>query len=304
MEPAASSLDPDPIGRPHSERSIDDRPPKPAIFFSEAQTPLLLDREVARRSRRSPRIRVDLSLHALLDHLRFTIALEGHVSDACGRLAGGHLKWLDPEQRDVAVRIADEELDHSAGAQELIARLLEMHPVPVCPDAPRFAPELAALLAAAADDGEADLVALEFVCVSETLITGTLRTAKRDDRIFGPVRRYLADHARDEAFHRVYFSNVFRGLWLELTPDERRRLGILVPRMLSLYLEPDIRAWAWALETIGFTDGAERASAVAGHPFVRQSIRASAVSTVRLVEQLGLLRDPTISDRFVAHQLI
>ena len=82
-------------------------------------------------------------------------------------------------------------------------------------------------------------VRLFFVIVSETLITGDLRRLRRDPRVVPEVRAVVDAHARDEARHHLFFSDLCAALWPRLDPDLRRALGLLLPELIGAYLGLD-----------------------------------------------------------------
>jgi hypothetical protein len=88
--------------------------------------------------------------------------------------------------------------------------------------------------------------------LNETLISSNL--AQAADRTLVPaIREMLEDHAKDEAVHHAFFSNLFHQLWLQITPFERRILAPKIVTFLRALLSPDQGAMVSDLVSVGLS---------------------------------------------------
>jgi P-aminobenzoate N-oxygenase AurF len=89
--------------------------------------------------------------------------------------------------------------------------------------------------------------------LNETLISSNL--AQAADRTLVPaIREMLEDHAKDEAVHHAFFSNLFQQLWSQITPFERRILAPKILTFLRALLSPDHRAMVSDLVCVGLSE--------------------------------------------------
>jgi hypothetical protein len=120
------------------------------------------------------------------------------------------------------------------------------------------------------------------------------------------VRAVVADHAADEARHHAYFHEVFRETWRMLPHELRRRIGVLVPRMIFGFLEPDRDSLVSILAASGeqFPRPEELAAEMVAHPLTRAGILAAATPTVRMLRSAAVFVDePAITEAFAEHGL-
>ncbi|MDX2292338.1 MULTISPECIES: diiron oxygenase [Streptomyces] len=89
---------------------------------------------------------------------------------------------------------------------------------------------------------ERGLAELLFVIISETLISASLAEVPAVDGVVSAVRETIRDHALDEGRHHAYFAAFLKYLWGTLTPRQRHRAGLLVPRLMHAFLHPDMDA--------------------------------------------------------------
>lgn len=94
-----------------------------------------------------------------------------------------------------------------------------------------------------------EFVKLFFVCVSETLITGSLNKLPRDEEVQAAVRNLARAHAKDEGQHHKYFKSLFQQLWPIMPYQTRVRIGTLLLAMLRAFLLPDRDYMIRVLET-------------------------------------------------------
>lgn len=268
------------------------------VYFSPDLCPALAHPEVPKA------VHDRLLVHHLYLYLEFTVRLEtGPVNDVCLLLREpDFLPWLPSGMRDDALRIYTDEAGHAEMSHTLMAGVRAETGVDPVPHEPWFLGELAALTEA---DKELDpaLARLFFVIVSETLITASLNRLPRDDRVQTRVRELAADHAADEGRHYAYFRQVFEYLWPRLPVAQRRRVGVLLPRMMLAFLAPDERALAAVLADCGIPRPAEVAGEVVVAPEVVATTRKGAQPTMRMFAKRGVFEDPVIAGAFAAHDL-
>jgi hypothetical protein len=283
--------------KPHRSGDFDPR----LDFFSPDLCPPLHHPAVRAQPRN---VRERLLVHHLYLYLEFTVRLEtGPVNDACLLLREpSFLPWLPDGMRDDALRIYTDEAGHAEMSHTLMTAVRAATDVTPLPHEPRFLRDLAGLHHA--DPGlDRQLLTLFFVIVSETLITSSLHLLPRDVRVQRQVRELAADHAADEGRHHAYFSQVFGLLWPRLSAPERRRVGVLLPRMMLAYLALDEAALAAVLADCGLDRPAEVARETATAPGTRAGLRHGAAPSLHLFAQGGVFDDPLIADAFTAHHL-
>ncbi|VVE64699.1 P-aminobenzoate N-oxygenase AurF [Pandoraea captiosa] len=144
-----------------------------------------------------------------------------------------------------------------------------------------------------------DLAIIAAACVTETLITTTLRQAGAGDDIYPPVRMLLTEHGADELRHQAAFVH-FSGEWLPSLPkDEGEYLDALLPELMTAFLAPEIPVWHDHLCEVGLD--ALQADRVLGESIdpleVGIQMMEAALVPRRLFERLGL----SCAERFAQH---
>jgi hypothetical protein len=271
------------------------------VFFSPDLCPPLRHPAV----RAQPKAVHDrILVHHLYLYLEFTVRLEtGPVNDVCLLMREpAFLPWLPGGMRDDALRIYTDEAGHAEMSNTLLSGVRAATRVDPLPHEPRFLRELDELRDTG-PDLDASLVSLFFVIVSETLITASLNRLPHDVRVQVRVRELAADHAADEGRHHAYFRQLFDHLWPRLSAVERRRIGVLMPRMLSAFLAPDQPALTAVLADCGIPRPAAVAGEVVTAPETLTTMKRAAVPTLRMFAQRGVFDDPVIADAFTASGL-
>jgi hypothetical protein len=145
-----------------------------------------------------------------------------------------------------------------------------------------------------------------FAIVSETLISGVLTGIPQDPTVVTTVRESIADHAVDERKHHAYFSKLAERFWPQLNTAERRTLGPVFGDFIVGFLSPDLDAYRLMLLTMGFPERDARQILLESHPraATETGIRHAARATVKLLERMGVLRDPFVADHFGRLRLI
>lgn len=216
-------------------------------YFSPELCPLLRHSEVAAAP---TEVREGILVHALYLHLEFTVRLEtGPVNEVCVMLRSpDFLPWMSRRMKNDALKIYADEGGHAEMTNSLMAAVRDRTGIRPLAHQPAFLRELD-LLCAAVPAERRNLVRLLFVIVSETLITRVLTKLPHDESVQRAVRDVAQDHADDERGHHAYFRQLFAYLWPRLSPDVQRETGVLLPRMVRAFLEPDGPALTRVLRT-------------------------------------------------------
>jgi P-aminobenzoate N-oxygenase AurF len=255
-----------------------------------------------------PERRRALAARHLYQYLTFTAHFETQVVNrAAARIAtGGTHANMPVSARVDAMKIYTDESWHALYSLDLVAQLAAATGIPPLPY--DFGPYLARLDAVGAEllPGRPVLAQLLQVVVFETLITSILCAVPADRSVLGVVRETVADHARDEGRHHVYFAAFFQGLWASLGPAERMAAARCLPRLIRRSLEPDLTPAGAALLAAGLSP--RQASAVLAESCPKDGrpaeIARSARHSVRLFRDCGVLDVPGGRDAFAAAGLL
>jgi hypothetical protein len=273
-------------------------------FFSERLTPLLFHPAVREAG---PDVREELLAEQLRLYLSFTEELEiTLVNPMCALLRSrGFLGWLPPEMKSDAYIVYADEGQHAEWSHAL--RLQVERAAGVTRAIPRSGAvdKMQALVQSRGTSNE-ELLHLASVIVSETLITGTLTQLPHDPTVRRSVRRLAEDHAADEGRHHAYFRDIFETIWPRLSTKSQRMIGMLLPKMLLSYLEPDRQALLWMLggHPEHFSNPEMIVSEVLDHPTVRASVMKAAAPTLRMLARSAVFEDPEIRASFAAAALV
>jgi hypothetical protein len=238
----------------------------------------------------------------LYTYLWFTTKLEVQVvNTAVEALAFGELGALripDQMRRD-AFNILCDEASHARCSADMQQQVEEDTELPAALCEPQFQQQLSALALALPEELR-PLSRIGFAVVSETLISSKLSCIPRDKRVAGAIRALVTDHARDEARHHAYFSHLFKVLWPQLPAPEQRALGVLLPRFITIFLEPDYGALTTMLRSVGVS--AEQAGQVIAETYtpsaVVQDMHRASQATVRLFRVTGVFDNADIAQAF------
>ncbi|MDJ1131427.1 diiron oxygenase [Streptomyces iconiensis] len=252
--------------------------------------------------------REELFARHLFQYLNFTAQFETRVVNrATERIAGGRSGLqLPPAVRLDAYRIYCDEGYHSLYSFDVIQQVSRASGfAPLDYD---FAPFLEHLdgLGAQALHGDGALAQLLQVVVFETLVTSILNDVPRDGRVLTVVRDIVRDHARDEGWHHVFFSRLFRELWTGLPDSLRVRVAGCLPELVRSSLLPDLRPVRAALAAAGVPAHLVEEVVHDAYPRagVDTGIRAAARHAVRLFDEVGVLDVPGGRDAFGAARLL
>ncbi|ADX46036.1 hypothetical protein Acav_2124 [Paracidovorax avenae ATCC 19860] len=93
---------------------------------------------------------------------------------------------------------------------------------------------------ARADPALRPLLPIFFCSISETLITKNLVEVPRDPRVIAPIRQVMKDHAEDESKHHRFFASFIAQAWPQLPETLKAKIGPLLPKFISIFIDPDI----------------------------------------------------------------
>ncbi|WP_162576017.1 diiron oxygenase [Variovorax sp. PBL-H6] len=146
---------------------------------------------------------------------------------------------------------------------------------------------------------DAQLILLAIACVNETMIASSLSQAT-DYTVFAALRELVMAHARDEAAHNIYFTELMVDFFPRLSAREQRLLIDLMPDIFnSLHLsdktgaENDLRAQGFSESEIQIILG-ETFNGEVDHEGVRRVCRSS----LRMLSRCGLLDIPQAQEAF------
>ncbi|MFP3963817.1 diiron oxygenase [Actinomadura fulvescens] len=254
------------------------------------------------------RTRGEILARHLFHYLEFTTHFETRVVNrATDRIAGGRCGIdVDPETRLNAYRIYCDEGYHSLCSLDVIAQVSAASAVAVVPyDFEPFLTRLDQVGQRALPDAPA-LAQLLQVVVFETLITAILKDIPQNPRVLTIVRDTVREHAKDEGWHHVFFSQFFRELWAQQSRASRRRISRCLPGLIRSSLLPEQAPVRASLTRAGL--GAEAVEEIMrdtySHERVNTGIRAASRHTMRLFEETGVLGVPGASDAFAAAELL
>ncbi|WP_326580825.1 diiron oxygenase [Actinacidiphila glaucinigra] len=249
-----------------------------------------------------PGARHRLLLQQLYNYLCFTTDLEtAAVIPVVARIGSGSSGLdLPPSMESDAFKISTDEAWHAQFSRDLVDQL-EAHTgvARLRVGAPAFLGRLRGIRMTSERHlrGVDDLL---FAVVSETLVSTLLSDLPKDRRLPRPVREVVADHAEDEGRHHAYFRDFLRYLWSALDARQRSAAGVLAPRLIRAFLEPDYTFLGAALLDIGLTRDEVAQVLVESYPADRLAldIRQASRATVRYFKEVGAVRDPATGDAF------
>jgi hypothetical protein len=183
----------------------------------------------------------DVLLRHMYRYLGFTTILESDVVNPHLRLMskGGDGLRLPREMRLDALKMYCDEAYHTLFSVDLVQQMEDLTKTRAADEPPYFLERLRALRQDV-DSWSAGLVTLLFVAVSETLISATLAARAGSDEVVEAINGSIRDHAVDEGRHHAFFAAYIKRLLGQLEPTDRRRALRLVPRLVEIFLEPDL----------------------------------------------------------------
>ncbi|MFJ8039572.1 diiron oxygenase [Kitasatospora sp. NPDC096147] len=250
----------------------------------------------------------ELLIQHLYRYLDFTAQLEYLVVNrtVLGLAHGTVGLRLPEEMRFDALKMYCDEAYHALFSVDLQRQVKGRTGVaPVLPAEPFFLRRLQQILEEL-PSSDKQLAELLFVIVSETLISASLAELPDTDEVVPAVREAIRDHATDEGRHHAYFATLLRHLWAQSDRQERRRIGVLVPRLMDAFLRPDLDALKGELATYGLSrDEAEQVAAEVYSPeVVGAHSRATSRMTRRYFESAGAFAIPEAVDQLAVYGFV
>ncbi len=223
-----------------------------------------------------------LLIQHLYRYLEFTAKLETLVVNRTVLgIAHGTVGVRLPEaMRFDAYKIYCDEAYHTLFSADLARQVEKKSKIaPVLPEQPFFLRRLAAFQDELPPHHRA-LLELVFVVISETLISGTLAEVPDCSDVVSAVRETVADHATDEGRHHAYFAAFLKYLWAQLSPTDRARASLWVPRLMDMFLRPDLTAIREELVRHGLSE--EDADSVVADVYSFEAVSAHRSGVARL----------------------
>ncbi|MBK8256104.1 MAG: diiron oxygenase [Polyangiaceae bacterium] len=248
--------------------------------------------------------RRELCRRALVRYLHSVSVLEIRVVNVvAAEIAHGFLgEALSGDVRRAALQLTCDEGYHAVLAADLLEHVAPQH----TPSAPIFFERLNDFLDEQARDAhDALFLKFLFTVVTETSITANMRVLARGNDVTPAVRSFVADHARDEAWHGSFFSALFRTHWARLSESERTRYGALLPTLIDVYLRADTGAILADLRAVGIGRGASEEvwCESFGSAHLRETNKAASAPVLACFRRAGALVGET-HEAFVAAGLV
>lgn len=245
-----------------------------------------------------------LMIFQLYDYLYFTEILEYSIISKIAYQIGHTGMGFDlPETlRRLAYYIYVDEAFHAAASADMIWQVEKKTGISF---ERNHYPEIFDVLGMAKEETPVDsvLVDLFFVIVSETLITNKLLQLPRCREVAAGIRKLVQDHAKDEAFHNVYFSCFLEEVWCQLSDSDKEVLGVLIPKFIIGFLGADRTAARNALTKCGFsTTDANSIVEDSIPPLPKRRIEKSLMGSnivIRNFLKVGALNITAIRDAFI-----
>jgi hypothetical protein len=251
-------------------------------------------------------VRERLLVLSLYTYLEFTVKLEMGPVNAVAKLLTeqSFLPWLPPAMKNDGYLVYFDEGGHAEESKTLMLAVQAETGIAPLNLRPAFLAKLSELIDAEEFEFQ-PLVALFFVIVSETLITGSLSYIPHDENVQLPVREVTKRHAQDESRHHSYFKSIFRFVWPRLPAPIRRRVGMLLPEMIWVFLAPDRDAMEAMLE--GAQIGAPPSRIVqqiVSSDRTAENIKKAAAPTLAMLNADGVMDDPEVREAFARRKLV
>ncbi len=175
------------------------------------------------------------------------------------------------------------------------------------PTAPLFFRKLRRLMRATPTEFR-HLIPLGFAICSETLITGTLATLHRDEKVISGIRTMFLDHAQDESRHSALFGVIFEKLLPQLSTKHKQFLLPLFPDFIRWFTEPELGYYRAGLKTLGLDLSASEIDQILAESYPQAEIDKivldAARPSVKILEAKGIFADSKIRDAFAERKLI
>lgn len=250
----------------------------------------------------------EILIHHLYAYLDFTEVLEHSVVNrVCYQIARGEIGINLPYGAKLdAYRICVDESFHafrSAEIKQQIQRATGVSPIKL--------KNLAFLedfdeLQENTDNNIRNLLKIFFVIITETAITGNLSKIPKNNQVVKAVRDLVSDHAQDEKKHSMYFESLLKLIWEQLSLDIRVRIGVVLPRLIFIFLKPDLRTVRNYLTAVNLD--AHEIDSILDEAYSEteelQRIKTAAKPTLAVLKRNGIFKEPSITEAFEMSRLI
>jgi len=250
----------------------------------------------------------DILTQHLYLHLDFTIRLEQDiVNPAVCQIAHRNLCFSMPEEMIFdAYRIYCDEAYHALFYADFKSQVESFTGIkPISLGTPTFLRKFQEI-----QDSQpkipSQLIKIFFVIVSETLISSVLKKIPKDEFVVEEVRQIIHDHACDEAYHSIYFANLFKVVWHQLEQEQQILIGKLLPEFIKIFLEPDFDSLKLILSSLGLTSENIFTIITESYPQrnTMNNIRSSAKNTLTLLWHSGLFENSQLFEAFRISNLL
>lgn len=149
------------------------------------------------------------------------------------------------------------------------------------------------------------LIRFGIVAISETVANKQL-AENMQGIVIDSIYNIFLDHAEDEKKHCMYFSVLWDVVWNYLSLDEKKYLGINLPKILKAFVGINTVAFHEALAKIGIERESAEIIINESYPASCMAQRALSVASVsfRIFERLGMFDIPEIKNAFIEEGLL
>lgn len=231
-----------------------------------------------------------LQILQLSRYLYSTEIMETHIVNPA-LLALQTINFISQEMKVNAWKIYTDEAYHTLMVAELRGEIHKSTGVKF-PQLPY--PMAQKLVLAEVNKLPSHLKSIGLICVAavnETLITANLVQA-RDESLFPFIRQMLTNHAKDEAVHSMFFTDVFTIIWKNINDNDKLFLYHLIPMAIKNFLGLDVQSLKYDVEQFGFdTILAEKIAGEAIEYYLAhsQKFKSSLNSTFKMLDQTSFL---------------
>ncbi len=152
------------------------------------------------------------------------------------------------------------------------------------------------------------IIDLGFSIASETLITGTLSTLHRDERVISGVRKVFMDHASDEVRHSFLFGTIFEEMLTQLTDKQKQFLLPLMPDFIRFFTEPDLEYYRAGIKSLDLELTGAEVDQILEESYpqsvIDETVLDAARPSVQILEAKGIFKDSKIRDAFQEKRLL
>lgn len=144
------------------------------------------------------------------------------------------------------------------------------------------------------------LIRFGIAAISETIAAKELAENMKGI-VIDSIYNIFIDHAEDEKKHCMFFTTLFEYVWKYLSADERKYLGINLPKILKAFVDINTIALYEALEEVGFDKEDSNIIISESYPKEFSVQRALSVASVtfRIFQKLNIYSIPEVREAFI-----